>query len=160
MQELLAEYAGTLLLVSHDRDFLDRVVTSTIVCEGDGRWAEYAGGYTDMLAQRGSDLGDPKPKEEPKGKEGKPSAPKRRQSRKLSNKQQRALETLPGKMEYLQIEIAALEGILADPELYLKDAERFRQNSEALTEKHALLAAAEEEWLELELLREELETGA
>lgn len=159
LQELLADYAGTLLLVSHDRDFLDRVVTSTIAFEGDGRWTEYAGGYTDMLAQRGADLAAPEPKAPPKPKAEKPDTPKRKQSRKLSYNQQRALETLPGEMEKLQAEIATLEGVLADPELYAKDAARFQQSTESLTEKHARLAAAEEEWLELELLREEIESG-
>ena len=74
-----------------------------------------------------------------------------------ARQQQRALETLPDEMETLQAEIAVLEGILTDPELYAKDAERFQQSTEALTGKQSRLAAAEEEWLELELLREELE---
>ena len=157
LQELLADYAGTLLLVSHDRDFLDRVVTSTVACEGDGRWTNYAGGYTDMLAQRGADLDASELKAPPKPKAEKPAPTQRKQSRKLSYNQQRALETLPGEMETLQSEIAVLEGILADPELYAKDAERFQQSTKALTVKQSRLVAAEEEWLELELLKEELE---
>lgn len=157
LQELLADYAGTLLLVSHDRDFLDRVVTSTVACEGEGRWTDYAGGYTDMLAQRGAALDSPEPKAPPKEKPEKPAFAKRKQRLKLSYNQQRALETLPAEMETLQMEIALLEGVLADPELYAKDAERFQQSSEALTEKQARLSTAEEEWLELELLKEELE---
>ena len=157
LQELLADYAGTLLLVSHDRDFLDRVVTSTVACEGDGRWTNYAGGYTDMLAQRGADLDASELKAPPKPKAEKPAPAQRKQSRKLSYNQQRALETLPGEMETLQSEIAVLEGILADPELYAKDAERFQQSTKALTVKQSRLVAAEEEWLELELLKEELE---
>ena len=62
LEEMLGDYEGTVLLVSHDRDFLDRVVTSVIVPEGDGRWTEYAGGYTDMLAQRGEELGARSPR--------------------------------------------------------------------------------------------------
>ena len=81
LQELLADYAGTLLLVSHDRDFLDRVVTSTVACEGDGRWTNYAGGYTDMLAQRGADLDASELKAPPKPKAEKPAPTQRKQNR-------------------------------------------------------------------------------
>ena len=158
LQELLADYAGTLLLVSHDRDFLDRVVTPTVACEGDGRWTSYAGGYTDMLAQRGADLDASELKAPPKPKAEKPAPAQRKQSRKLSYNQQRALETLPGEMETLQAEIAVLEGILADPELYAKGCRTLpTKHRSPHREKQSRLAAAEEEWLELELLREELE---
>ena len=94
LQEMLADYAGTVLLVSHDRDFLDRVVTSIIVAEGDGRWVEYAGGYTDMLAQRGpapTPSGErPRPAPAPSGPAARPP------SRKLSFKDKHALETPAG----------------------------------------------------------------
>ena len=157
LQELLADYNGTLLLVSHDRDFLDRVVTSTVAYEGEGQWIEYAGGYNDMLAQRGADLAKsdrapaPKPTKEPEKAAPRPSR------RKLSYHQQRALETLPGKMEELQSSIAELETALADPELYAKDPKRFETVTQSLSSAQADLAMAEEEWLELELLREEME---
>ena len=97
LQERLAEYAGTVLLVSHDRDFLDRVVTSVIATEGDGRWIEYAGGYSDMLAQRG-------PAKASTGVSGgrsrgsRDDAVSKPQSRKMSFKDKHALETLPGRM--------------------------------------------------------------
>ena len=108
LEEMLGDYAGTVILISHDRDFLDRVVTSVIVPEGDGRWIEYAGGYTDMLAQRGADLaargaqGNGR-----RGKEGNQGcralgAPKRR----LNFNEKHALETLPKTMAKLQAEIA------------------------------------------------------
>ena len=162
LQELLSEYAGTLLLISHDRDFLDRVVTSTVAFDGDGRWIEYAGGYADMLAQRGEDVGpaDPpaaaKPARTPKPP--KPNDPSARTARrKLSYKQQRALESLPGRMEELQAHSAALETLLADPELYSRDPAKFEAATSALAQHQSDLAAAEEEWLELEMLREEME---
>lgn len=158
LQELLADYNGTLLLVSHDRDFLDRIVTSTVAYEGEGQWIEYAGGYNDMLAQRGADLAkSDKTTPAPKlTKEAERQAP-RPSRRKLSYHQQRALETLPGKMEGLQSSITEMETALADPELYAKDPKRFEIVTQSLSSAQADLATAEEEWLELELLREEIE---
>ena len=159
LQELLADYGGTLLLVSHDRDFLDRVATSVILAEGEGRWVEYAGGYSDMLAQRGAKPGA-LAKENPK--EGKPttgpsSVEKTPEvKRKLSFKEKHALQTLPGEMEKLREEIAALQLALEDGTLYQREPERFRASADALSRKQAELEAAEERWLELEILREEL----
>ena len=158
LQELLADYAGTLLLVSHDRDFLDRVVTSTVAYEGVSRWTEYAGGYSDMLVQRGTDLVKaelaPSPSKvlKPEKKSAAPSTP-----RKLSYKQSRALETLPSRMEGLQINISDLETILSQPELYARDPEKFEATTMELASRQSELASAEEEWLELEMLREEIE---
>jgi ATP-binding cassette subfamily F protein uup len=159
LQELVAGFAGTVLLVSHDRDFLDRTVTSTIVPEGDGRWVEYAGGYADMLAQRGSTRFDRRGGEPKKAQ----AAPKeasvtvKAPAKKLSYKQKFALETLPGKMEAASAEIGKLEGRLADPALYAKEPAAFQKLAAALDAERAKLAAMEEEWLELEMLREELE---
>ena len=158
LQELLADYAGTLLLVSHDRDFLDRVVTSTVAYEGVSRWIEYAGGYSDMLVQRGTDLVKaelaPSPSKvlKPEKKSAAPSTP-----RKLSYKQSRALETLPSRMEDLQNNISDLETILSQPELYARDPEKFEATTMELASRQSELASAEEEWLELEILREEIE---
>ena len=158
LQELLADYAGTLLLVSHDRDFLDRVVTSTVAYEGVSRWIEYAGGYSDMLVQRGTDLVKaelaPSPSKvlKPEKKSAAPSTP-----RKLSYKQSRALETLPNQMEDLQNNISDLETILSQPELYARDPEKFEATTMELASRQSELASAEEEWLELEMLREEIE---
>lgn len=160
LQELLADYAGTLLLVSHDRDFLDRVVTSTVAYEGDGCWTEYAGGYSDMLVQRGADLqrSDSAPSLSKAGlPEKKPttSGPKK----KLSFNQKRALEILPTRMEELQNAIAGLEATLSDAGLYTRDPKKFENATANLTARQSELDAAEEEWLELEVLREEIESS-
>jgi ABC transport system ATP-binding/permease protein len=159
LQELLGAYQGTVLLVSHDRDFLDRVVTSVIAAEGDGRWVEYPGGYSDMLTQRaGNDLART---DRPAGRANlnssikldatpiQPSAAPTK--RKLSFKQKHALETLPKTMETLQADIAKMEATLSDPNLFSKDPSKYRITNQALAETQAKLAAAEEQWLELEL---------
>jgi ATP-binding cassette subfamily F protein uup len=163
LQEMLGEYAGTVLLVSHDRDFLDRVCTSVINAEGDGVWIDYAGGYSDMLAQRGppglargpavAAAGPARPKPAPRG-----AAPAASQARKLSFKDRHALETLPGQIERLQATIARLRSALADPDLYGRDPALFQRATTALANAETELAQAEERWLELEMLREELET--
>jgi ABC transport system ATP-binding/permease protein len=158
LQERLAEYPGTVLLVSHDRDFLDRVVTSVIAAERDGRWVEYAGGYTDMLAQRGPmPVGVVQP-----ATRSRPTAEARpRQAasppRRMTFKDRHALETLPARIAALQSEVAGLGGLLADPDLYARDAARFGAMTTALGHAQEALAAAEEQWLTLEMLREEIE---
>ena len=158
LQELLAEYDGTVLLVSHDRDFLDRVVTSTIAVEGDGTTAEYPGGYADYLRQRpGRSEAKPAARAAKPDRKAKPKAPGAR--RRLSYKQQRALELLPGRMEAMAAQIAELESELADPALYARDRHGFDRIAARLDDARAEFAAAEEEWLELELLRESLESG-
>jgi len=159
LEEMLSEYAGTVILISHDRDFLDRVVTSVITPEGNGRWIEYAGGYTDMLAQRGADLtrevAKPPAIEREKVAPAKAAsnAPKRR----LNFNEKHALETLPGTIARLQAEIASQQEVLADTDLYNKDRRKFDQASEALAKAQMELHEAEDRWLELELLREEIE---
>lgn len=156
LQGFLAEYAGAVLLVSHDRDFLDRVVTSVIASEGAGRWIEYAGGYTDMVAQRrAGGAGDGAAKSAAKPQKPKPTAQPAAQ-RKLSFKQKHAHETLPARIEALEAEIARLQTILADPGLYARDPAAFERAAAALDAVTADLAAAEEEWLALELLQDEL----
>jgi ATP-binding cassette subfamily F protein uup len=158
LQEMLSEYQGTVLLVSHDRDFLDRVVTSTIASEGRGKWVEYAGGYSDMLTQRG--ISEPAPT----GKSGKPrvalaqTSTAKTPAKKLSFKDQHALKTLPADMESLQKRIAQHQAALADPALFTRDQPRFAKLTAALNADAAKLAAAEERWLELEVLREEIES--
>jgi ATP-binding cassette subfamily F protein uup len=150
------------LLVSHDRDFLDRVVTSVIVAEGAGRWQEYAGGYSDMLAQRGGAM-EPRPAAmtppitppAAKIQTPRPAAPAPR--RRLSFKEKQALHTLPGRIETLHATVARLRGALSDPGLYLRDRPTFERWSADLVGAESDLAAAEEEWLALEILREELE---
>jgi ATP-binding cassette subfamily F protein uup len=161
---MLADYPGTLLLVSHDRDFLDRVVTSVVASDGDGRWTEYAGGYSDMLAQRGEDLARETPARSAKEKAREPreeaaSPDARSGRRKLSFKDKHALEMLPTTIATLQEKIAALHTKLDDPSLYARDRKAFDQTSATLADAQAELALAEERWLELEILREEIEAG-
>ncbi|CDX23439.1 Holdfast attachment protein C [Mesorhizobium plurifarium] len=161
LQELVAGFAGTVILVSHDRDFLDRTVTSVIAPEGNGRWIEYAGGYSDMLAQRGgSKLEDRKarPKAEaaeasPKAEQTAPKGP----AKKLSFKQKFALDSLPKKIEAVTASISRLENNIADPSFYERDPVSFQKTIAALDKERTTLAALEEEWLELEMLREEME---
>jgi len=161
LQELVAGFPGTVILVSHDRDFLDRTVTSTIVPEGDGRWTEYAGGYSDMLAQRGgSRLGDRKRNaRSPARADRDRSADRDRKeaSRKLSYKQKFALENLPKNIASVAQEISELEAKLADPDFYTRDPAGFAKTAAMLDDKRAEHGRMEEEWLELELLREEIE---
>jgi ATP-binding cassette subfamily F protein uup len=162
LQEMLGDYPGTVLVVSHDRDFLDRVATSIIMAEGDGRWTEYAGGYSDMVAQRGAGVGaravEAPAKPAPARAQPAPPAPAAPPPRqKLSFKDKHALETLPGVIAALESEIAALHDALADPRLYASDPEAFTEKSRQLEEKTAARAAAEEQWLELEIKREALE---
>ncbi len=160
LQELLADYDGTLLLVSHDRDFLDRVVTSTVAYEGDGRWLEYAGGYSDMLAQRGVEDAPaesaPAPARQKTSKDP-AKAPQGAPKRKLSYNQKRALETLPGRIEELQAKIEKLADALGDPELFAKNPARFEAITVELGQRQSELEDAEEQWLELEVLREQIE---
>ena len=162
LQEMLADHPGTVLLVSHDRDFLDRVVTSLIAFEGDGRWIEYAGGYRDMLAQRGGHLehpaaGKPSNRRSKVNRSGTDAATARR---KLSFKDQHALQTLPARIEALEAEVAALQARLADPQLFARNPGAFKSAAADLQRAEAALAAAEEQWLTLELAKEEIEGGA
>ena len=158
LEEMVADYSGTVIVVSHDRDFLDRVATSVIVAEGDGEWVEYAGGYTDMVAQRGAGVSARAPiKAEARVKAAAPVQAAPAAKRKLSFKEKHALETLPGTIEKLEAEIKALNAALHDPGFYARDPNGFAAKSKALAEAEAKRSAAEEQWLELELLREELE---
>jgi len=159
LQELVSNFPGTVLLVSHDRDFLDRTVTSIIAPEGKGRWLEYAGGYSDMIAQRkGREI---EQKNVAKSSSPQTSAPaertKKETKQKLSYKQKYALEKLPSEIDALHNEIAKMEKEFSDPDLYTKNAKRFEELSRLLEQKRKDLEAKENEWLELEMLKEELE---
>jgi ATP-binding cassette subfamily F protein uup len=162
LQELLAEYKGTVIVVSHDRDFLDRVATSVIMSEGEGRWQEYAGGYSDMLAQRGEGVAA-RVVQAPRRPDERAEAPAERraqdQRRKLTMAQQHALKTLPGRIEGLGAEIARANATLADPGLYARDRAAFDRASATLAKAEAALAEAEEQWLEIALLAEEIGAG-
>ena len=164
LEEVLSGYGGTILAVSHDRDFLDRMATSVIVAEGSGRWQEYAGGYSDMVAQRGRGVeAEPAPAAKPVGASA--AAPLRQasappaQARKLTPRQMHALQALPARMDGLRDGIGMLRQALSDPGLYARDRARFDRFTAALAAQQAELDAAEEEWLALELLREEIESA-
>ncbi|MFO1131910.1 MAG: ATP-binding cassette domain-containing protein [Hyphomicrobiales bacterium] len=158
LQEMLADYPGTILLVSHDRDFLDRVATSVLMADGDGRWTEYAGGYSDMVAQRGQGVEARKVKAEaPKASSAAPKPDMPQAQRKLSFKEKHALETLPATMKKLENEIGTLEAKLADASLFARDPKAFDSAASRLTAARDELAKAEEQWLELEMKREMLE---
>jgi len=160
LQEMLAAYPGTLILVSHDRDFLDRTVTSVIAFEGEGRWIEYAGGYSDMVAQRKTGLAA-LPQEKPTAPKSPRPAPAPRRAagprKRLSPTEQHALKTAPARIEALHDDIRRLEALLADASFYDRDREGFAKAGAELAKIQQDLAAAEEEWLRLELLREEVQ---
>ncbi len=149
LEELLADYPGTLLLVSHDRDFLDNVVTSTLVMEGEGRVAEYIGGYTDWLRQRPS-VGALEA-----GKTGLvPSNPAPAAAEipkpKLSFKQQRELQALPGLIERLETEIARFGARMHEPDYYQREGETINADNAAMAAVQADLDAAYRRWEQLE----------
>jgi ATP-binding cassette subfamily F protein uup len=159
LQELLADYQGTVLLVSHDRDFIDRVVSSVLISDGDGVWTEFAGGYSDMLAQRGRGVGAkarPVEKAAPAASKAAAAAPAASASkRKLSFNEKHALETLPKKIDALQAEAAKLNTAVAG-DLYTRDPKLFAKATARLEEVAREIGEAEERWLELEMLREEI----
>ena len=158
LEEMIDDYPGTVLLVSHDRDFLDRTVSAVVVAEGDGRWNVYAGGYTDMVAQRGEGVIAKAVKTEPKTVREKAEAPSLPAARRrLSFNDKHALETLPARIAALEAETAKLTKTIADPNLYARDRAAFDKASAALGKAQAELAAAEDEWLRLEELREQVE---
>jgi ABC transport system ATP-binding/permease protein len=158
LEEMIGDYSGTVLLISHDRDFLDRAVNAVLVPEGNGKWVEYAGGYSDMLAQRGDDVRKPATKTAAAPAKAKPARPAADAAkRKLNFNEKHALETLPDRMAVLEAEVRRLQDKLADPQLYARDRAAFDKTSTALATAQAALAAAEERWLELELLRSEIE---
>lgn len=147
LQELLDDYDGTVLLVSHDRDFLDRVATTTIAMEGNGQAVTYAGGWSDYRAQRQDVTPQKAEKSKPKAEKAKTE---KAASTGLSFTEKHRLEALPGLMERLEAEIAKLEEFMADPELFTKEPVKFQKATEALVERQTALAEAEEEWLMLE----------
>ncbi len=152
LEDVLAEYEGTLLVVSHDRDFLDRLVTSVIAVEGGGDVQEYAGGYSDYLQQRPAPAAPPPPRRDaPRPAPARPKATTR-----LSYKDSRELDELPGRIDSLAAEIVRLEAQLADPGLYGRDRAAFDRAAGRLDEARAELGRAEERWLDLETRREEL----
>ncbi|WP_425080499.1 ABC-F family ATP-binding cassette domain-containing protein [Ruegeria arenilitoris] len=147
LQELLDDYDGTVLLVSHDRDFLDRVATTTIAMEGNGRAIVYAGGWSDYIAQRG----DVAEKKVEKSKPSKAKVKPESQAKSgLSFSEKHRLEKLPAEIARLEAEIGKLEDLMSDPELFTREPVKFQKATEALVERQEKLAAAEDEWLMLE----------
>jgi len=149
LENLLQDYAGTLLLVSHDRAFLDNVVTQTVAAEGEGRWREYVGGYTDWLRQRPqahaaapirAAAAAPAPTPSPS------STPKR----KLSYKEQRELDSLPGEIEQLEAEQHSLNQKMCGPEYHQCAPDEMRRDGERAVELESLIAARMERWFSLE----------
>lgn len=163
LEEMLADYKGTLILVSHDRDFLDRIATSTLMSEGSGHWTEYAGGYSDMVSQRGNGVTAPSNLTISQKKQtnrniasAKPPLEGPPVKNKLTFNEQHALEQLPKKMEELTNKRIKLQSILDDSDLYKRDPEKFNMATQSLSEIDLELSAAEEKWLELEIKKESL----
>ena len=161
LQELLSDYSGTVLLVSHDRDFLDRVVSATLAVEENGQWVAYAGGYKDMLEQRklaAKELrSEAKKANKKKGRDKRPDNKDGKSRAKLSFKEKYALENIPKQMAELEGKMIAGQTKLDDPDLYARDPDLFEKTVEALSKAQKKHGNLEEEWLRLELLREELE---
>ncbi|WP_238366550.1 ABC-F family ATP-binding cassette domain-containing protein [Mesobacterium pallidum] len=149
LQELLDSYDGTVLLVSHDRDFLDRVATMSIAMEGDGKATLYAGGWSDYQAQRGGETSGSADKAQ-KDKDKPAPKPEKTKGKGLSFTEKHRLEELPAVIERLEAEIAKLEQLLSDGDLFTREPVKFRKATEALSERQQKLAEAEEEWLTLE----------
>ncbi|MBB5514738.1 ATP-binding cassette subfamily F protein uup [Rubricella aquisinus] len=147
LQELVGDYDGTVILVSHDRDFLDRTAATTILMPGDGSATAYAGGWSDMLVQRG-EVGYARGGQRARGKSG--SAPKTAapvaEAPKVNPVKVKALED---EMERLTAEIAKLEAFLADPDLFAKAPAKFEKATAGLLERQERLTEVEEEWLEV-----------
>ena len=167
LQELISDYEGTVLLVSHDRDFIDRIVDAVLVYEGEGVWTEYAGGYSTMIVQRKDEMKrrsakadrsstlDKIAKDDSASEQIAPPAEKK--PAKLSYKDKYALETLPKQIEELEAQIAVHNKALEDPDLFTKNPKRFNEAMEGIAALTAEHQALEEKWLELEMMREEIE---
>jgi ATP-binding cassette subfamily F protein uup len=148
LQDILGEYEGTVLLVSHDRDFLDRVATTTIAMEGNGQAVVYAGGWTDYRMQRGGDFFEAKQARKPLSKKGKKVEKQTQEG--LSFTEKHRLDELPGVIERFTAEIGKLEELLADPDLFTQNPVKFQKAMDALVARQNSLSDAEEEWLILE----------
>jgi len=152
LQDILGEYDGTVLLVSHDRDFIDRVATATVAMEGGGRVVAYPGGWSDYVAQRGaSQSAPPASARAAVAPAAAPAAvtPAPARAGGLSFTERKRLDDLPALIDRLGAEIAKLSELLADPQLFSREPVKFRKATEALTERQLALEAAESEWLEL-----------
>ncbi len=156
--DMLDSYDGTVLLVSHDRDFLNRIVSSTIAVEGNGVVEEYPGGYSDYLSQRKRAAREAD-REKDRKKQAAKAAPKPAPpavAKKLSFKEQHELENLPDRIAALETAREKLEVVLADPDLFAKDRNAYENAAKKLSEVEIAIGDAEERWLVLEARREEL----
>jgi ATP-binding cassette subfamily F protein uup len=151
LEELLVEYPGTLLLVSHDREFLNNVVTSTLVLEGEGRVKEYAGGYDDWIRQRQAEA-TPEKAEPPKEK-AKAATPTKQRTRRLTYAEQKELETLPERIESLETELGELHQWMADPAFYRQEPGEIVKTNSRLQSLEKELAETFKRWDVLETLR-------
>jgi ABC transport system ATP-binding/permease protein len=155
LQDLLGDYPGTVLLVSHDRDFIDRIATTTIALDGQGGATVYAGGWSDMQAQaRPATEAEEKPRAKAAPKPSRKAAAAkpvagRAPDASLSYTERHRLDSLPAEIARLEAEIAKLTQLLSDPDLYAREPAKFAKATEALTARQAALSAAEEEWLSL-----------
>jgi ATP-binding cassette subfamily F protein uup len=159
LEEMIDDYPGTAILVSHDRDFLDRVATSVLFAEGDGRFVQYAGGYSDMLAQRGSGPEARASSGPARATEARERPAPRPLRRKMNFSDKHDLEKLPGRIAGLEKRIGELQVKLSTSDLYARDTPKFATLSNELAQAQYDLAAAEERWLALEMQREEIERG-
>ncbi|KAB6715004.1 MULTISPECIES: ATP-binding cassette domain-containing protein [Roseobacteraceae] len=160
LQELLTDFEGTVLLVSHDRDFIDRVATQTVAMEGDGWATSYPGGWSDYQSQRGAvakarerDSAKPAERAASKPADAKPAAASQAPAKAktaLTFTEKHRLEVLPDEMAQIEAQIGKLSELLADPELFTREPVKFKKATDMLTERQEALALAEEEWLTLE----------
>jgi ATP-binding cassette subfamily F protein uup len=146
LETLLLDYTGTLLLVSHDRAFLDNVVTQTVAAEGEGRWREYVGGYTDWLRQRPQ----PKPVTPKAGDAARACPVAAVAKRKLSYKEQRELESLPGEIEQLELEQQQLARKMGGADYHRVAPDEMRRDGARAVELETLIAERTERWITLE----------
>jgi ATP-binding cassette subfamily F protein uup len=160
LQETLDEYEGTLLIVSHDRDFLDRLANGILAMRGDGTVEEYAGGFSDYLLQSGAARHDaaepPQTRKSLVGPGRASGSQSRTPRRRLSYREMQELDGLPAAIERLASTRTALEAKLADPSLYSRDRARFEAAMEELAQTRAAQERAEARWLELAQREEEL----
>ncbi|MEP6019184.1 MAG: ATP-binding cassette domain-containing protein [Paracoccaceae bacterium] len=146
LQDLIGQYDGTVLLVSHDRDFLDRVAVTTVAMEGDETATIYAGGWSDYRSQRPEST---QVEKKEKAKDTKSRSKASKQETGLSFTEKHRLKSLPDEMARLEAEIGKLTELLADPDLFTREPVKFRKATEAMSERQEKLMSAEEEWLEL-----------
>jgi ATP-binding cassette subfamily F protein uup len=160
LQEVIADYEGTVLIVSHDRDFLDRTVTITLGLDGSGKVDVVAGGYEDWVRKRYQDHRSPAKAgvqaARSAGKQAAPSGSRPSPGNKLTYKDQRDYDRLPGEIERLEAQVAADEAALHDPDLYARDPERFAELTERIARNRTEIEAAELRWLEVAELAEHL----